>query len=225
MKDILISSEYKIIKFLALNGPSNRWEISERADIEYSTVHSAVKRLLEKLFIAVFDVDKARTGLDKPSYFATYVGKLAVMATLENDDDDDLDLIATSEPSGCARFLILDEWEYICKSNLARNYVLSIIRTRFLDLLRKWDFKTWDIQDYPGALSIFRAVLLEIILWDGYRAHMEKSEILKFFMGNPKLRERIDDIILRVEDDARIVIEDIREVRREYGLEMTSELL
>ena len=222
MVDILTSSEYKIIKFLALNGPSNRYEIEKGIQkMKYATVHSAVKRLLEKLFIDIFDIKKARTGLPKPSYFATFIGKLAAMATLENEDDD-LDLIATSEPR---QLLILQEWEYICRYDLARKYVLSIIRTKFLDLVRIYDFKTWEIQYKKTALGIFRAVLLRNILWDGYRAHMEKSEIVKFFMGNPQIREEIDDILLGVEDEARIIIEDIREVRREYGLEMTSEII
>ena len=205
MKDILLSSEYKIIKFLALNGPSNRWEISEseKTDIKYATVYSAVKRLFENFFIDIFDVGKARTGFDKPSYFVTFIGKLAAMATLENEDDD-LDLIATSEPR---QFLILQEWEYICRSAVARNYVLSIIRTKFLDLLRTWNFKTWDIQYKPSALGSFRFFMLRSILWDGYPRGgvprlIDGVEVLEFFMGNPQIREGMKQVLIVLEDEA-----------------------
>jgi len=104
---------------------------------------------------------------------------------------------------------------------LARNYVLSIIRTRFLDLLRTWDLETWEIQDKQSALDIFRPVLLRSILWDGYRARAERSDILKFFMDNPQIRERIEHILLVLEDEARMVNEEIWDVRRDYGLEIT----
>lgn len=214
-------SEYKIIKFLALNGPSNRWEIHKGTDVHYQTVYSAIKRLLENCFVDIFDVEKARTDLDKPLYFATYIGKLAAMAMSENEDDI-LDLIATSEPR---QFLILEEWEHICRSTVARNYVLSIIRTKFLELVRIYDFKTWEIMYKKTALGMFRLRLLRSILWDGYRAHMEDIEILEFFMGNSKIRERIDDILLKVENEARAVIEDVWLVRQEYGLEITPEPL
>ena len=160
--------------------------------------------------------------MDKPLYFVTFIGKLAAMAMTENEDDV-LDLIATSKPR---QFLILEEWDYICQNNLARNYVLSIIRTRFLDLLRTWDFKTWEIQDKQSALGTFRASLLRSILWDGYPRGgvprlMERSDILKFFMGNPQIRERIEQLLLVLEDEARMVNEEIWDVRRDYGLEIT----
>lgn len=225
MNNLLLPSEYKIIKFLALNGPSNRYEISKdkETNIKYQTVYSAIKRLHEKgCFIDIFHVDKARTDFDKPSYFATFIGKLAVMAMSENEDAV-LDLIATSEPR---QFLILEEWEYICQSTEARNYVLSIIRTRFLDLVRSYDFKTWEIQDKPSALGSFRYFLLRSILWDGYPRGgvprlIDRVEILEFFMGNPQIRERMKQVLIVLEDEARMVNEDIWYVRREYGLEMT----
>ncbi len=223
MDNILLSSEYKIIKFLALNGPSNRWEIHKGTKIKYQTVYSAVKRLHEKgWFIDISDVGKARTKFDKPSYFANFIGKLAVMALSENDDTV-LDLIATSEPR---QFLILEEWEYICQNKVARNYVLSIIRTRFLDLLRTWNFKTWEIQDKPSALGSFRYFLLRSILWDGYPRGgvprlIDRVELLEFFMGNLQIRERMKQVLIVLEDEARMVNEDIWYVRREYGLEMT----
>ncbi len=225
--DILLpSSEYKIIKFLALNGPSNRWEIHNGIKIKYPTVYSAVKRLLEKFFIDIFDVGKARTGFDKPSYFATYIGKLVAMATLENEDAD-LDLIATSEPR---QFLILEQWEYIRQSKEARNYVLSIIKTSFLDLLRTLDVKTWKIHGKPTALNIFRYELLRIILWDGNTGggvpkSIDRDELIQFFMDNPKLREGIKEILLIVEDEAIMILEDIGAVSRDYGLEMKSDFI
>lgn len=235
-KNILLPSEQKIIKFLALNGPSTRWGIHKGTKIKYQTVHSAMKRLLQKrLFIAIYDVEKARTGFDKPLYFATFVGKLAVMATLENEDDD-LDLIATSEPSERARFLIFEEWKYICQSNLARNYVLSIIRTALLDILRTWSFDKLDeaqIQKESAnetSIIIIGYSLIGKMLWEGYPSGgvpklTERYDIFQFFMGNPKLREQIEAILLRVEDVARIIIEEIFGIRRDYGLEMTSEII
>ena len=144
------------------------------------------------------------------------------MAMLENEDYV-LDLIATSEPRQFFSFLILEEWEYICRSNVTRNYVLSIIRTRFLDLLRTWDFKTWEIQYKQSALDIFRHILLRSFLWDGYPLGgvprlMERSNVLQFFMGNPQIRERIEQLLLVLEDEARMVNEEIWGVRGEYGL-------
>ena len=143
------------------------------------------------------------------------------MAMLENDDDD-LDLIATSEPRQFFSFLILEEWEYICQSNVTRNYVLSIIRTKFLDLLRTWDFKRW------YRARNYRSLLLRSILWEGYPPYVRRlnehgrahgSEILQFFMDNPKLREEMKGILLVLESQARMVNEEIGEVRRKYGLE------
>ena len=221
LNDILRSSEYEIIKFLALNGPSNRWEISEGTKIKYQTVYSAIKRLLGNFFIDIFDVEKARTGLDKPSYFVTFIGKLVAMAMSEKDDDV-LDLIATSEPRQFSSFLILDEWEYICRSTVARKYVLSLIRRKFLDLLRS------DNINDRRFIRKYRSPLLRSILWDGYprrgvprlneygRAH--GSEILQFFMGNPQIRERIEQLLLELEAEAQNVNKEIRKVRREYGL-------
>jgi len=223
MKDILLSSEYEIIKFLALNGPSNRYEISKGTKIKYQTVYSAVKRLLKKLFIDVFDVGKARTNFDKPSYFITFIGKLAAMAITENNDDI-LDLIATSEPRQFYSFLILDEWEYICQSKVARDYVLSIIRTKFFDLLRIWDFKRWT------HARNYRPLLLQSVLWEGFPPSIPRlneyrrkprSEILQFFMDNPRFRERIKSILLSKKHEAERINEEVEEVRRIYGLEMT----
>jgi len=234
----LSSSEQKIIKFLALNGPSNRWKIHKGTDLHYQTVYSAIKQLLQKrLFIGIFDVEKARTDFDKPSYFATFVGKLAVMATLENDDDD-LDLIATSERIGRPRFLIFDEWEYICQNNLARSYVLSIIRTALLDILRTWSFEMLDeveeIQKESAnetSVLVIGYSLIGKMLWYGYpegkveslidygRTH--DSNILHFFMDNPQIREQMKRNLIVVEAKARGEIKMIEKVRQKYGLEMT----
>ena len=162
------------------------------------------------------------------------------MAILENDDDV-LDLIATSEPG---QFLILEEWEYICRSTVARNYVLSIIRTRFLDLLRTWDFEipisheltlktleetqTWPKKVNKYSLNIFRFVLLRSFLWDGYpRGGVPRPidygrehgiDILQFFVDNPQLREQMKEILLWIDGNARVENKIIGKVRRKMGL-------
>ncbi len=238
-KKILSPSEYKIIKFLALNGPLNRWEIHKGTKINYQTVHSAVERLLQKrVFINVFNVDKAWTDLDKPSYSATFVGKLAVMAALENDDE--LNLIATSEPR---QFFILEEWEYICRNNLARDYVLSIIRTRFLDLLQVYDFENpLDLfyhskeLEYAHTLiknvirtsvTAFYFILVRSILWDGYPhggvprlidyGDKHDSDIFKFFMDNPQIKEQMKIVLLLLENESNNINSTIWQIRRRTG--------
>lgn len=219
MKKTLHSSEYEIIKFLALNGPSNRWAIHKGTDINYQTVHSAIKRLLKNFFIDIFDVEKARTDLDKPLYFVTFIGKLAAMAMSENEDSV-LDLIATSEPR---QFIILKEWEYICRSNLARNYVLSIIRTQFLDLIRSYNREFVNLQ---SAIGVCTYVLTRSIFWDGYRLGgverpLEIDGLFQFFINNPQIRERVEQTLIIMEAEAYQLNQEIWEVRRKYGLKPT----
>ena len=144
------------------------------------------------------------------------------MAMSENDD---VDLIANSEPRQFYSFLILEEWEYICQSKVTRNYVLTLIRSKFLDLLRTWDFKSWTHS------RIYRSLLLRSILWEGYPrrgvprlneyGRPNGSEILQFFMDNPKLREKMKGILRGLEYEARRNNKEIEEIRQKYGLEMT----
>ena len=186
MRKILTSSESEIIKFLVFNYPSDRWAIHKITKIEYQTIHSAIKRLTEKFYIGIYKTETARNTLNRHYYFVTWIGKLASMVMTENEEGV-LDLIATSEPR---QFIILREWKYICKNRLARDYILSLLRTQFSDLMRNWN---WSILNLESAKAVCEHVLLRSIFWDGYRLGgvedpLKVEGLFQFLLANPAIR-------------------------------------
>ena len=141
------------------------------------------------------------------------------MAMSENEDSF-LDLIATSEPR---QFIILKEWEYICKNRVARNYVLSILRTQFSDLTLNWNRPGLNLE---SAKAVCKYVLLRSLFWDGYNLGGVKSPLridglFQFFVNNPQLRESVEQTLIVIKSEAYQRSEYIREVSRKYGLKMT----
>jgi len=208
------------MKFLVFKYPSNRYAISEglsegSEDFAYQTVSSAVKRLSEKFYIGSSKTETARNTLKKHYYFVTWIGKLAIMSMLENEDCV-LDSIATSEPRG---FIILREWEYVCKNRLARDYILSILRTQFTDLIRSWNRSILNLE---SAKSVCEYVLLRSIFWDGYRLGGVKDPskvegLIQFFLANPVIRSEMEKMLGIMESETNQRLINYREIREQYG--------
>jgi len=213
MRKILTFCESEIIKFLVFNGPSNKWEISEGTDISYQTVYSAVERLIKKFYIGIYKTETARNKLRKHYYFVTFIGKLITMAMTENDDDV-LDLIATSEPRN---FVILEEWEYISKNRLARDYILSILRTQFCDLMLN---RSWPTLNLKTASETSKYLLTRSIFYEGYRTGgvedpLKVDGLIQFFLANPAIREEMKKMlkVMEYEADQRLLkYSEVREI-------------
>jgi len=215
MRKILTFSESKIIKFLVLNGPSTRWAIHKGTKIEYQTVYSVVERLIKKFYIGIYKTETARNKLRKNYYFVTFIGKLVAMAVTDNEEGV-LDLIATSEPRN---FVILEEWEYISKNRLARDYILSILRTQFCDLMLN---RSWPTLNLKSASEISKYLLTRSVFYEGYRLGgvedpLKVEGLVQFFIDNPAIREEMIKMLKVMEYEANQRLVKYSKVREICG--------
>jgi len=72
----------KVIEVLAENGPLSKWQLKEKAKLEYPRVHEAVSKLENDGYVKVYDTMTSDKGLTMKIYGLTFRGVTAYLASV-----------------------------------------------------------------------------------------------------------------------------------------------
>lgn len=137
MKSWTTKGERSILRFLALNGKANRYEIKkglERAkeigeaekDLTYQGIHSSMKKLIKNNLIRIVDESHAKSGGKKRIYALSILGLFTIIG-LSNASltQEKMNKIIENNKN---KYFVFNEWNEISRNPEIKNHIINEIR-------------------------------------------------------------------------------------------------
>lgn len=128
-----MKSQIRILGFLAINGPTNKYQIEKGTDLNHATVHKNVRILKARRYIEDVEREKARTGLPKITWDLTPRG--FIHAILDEKAYNAMDVVAKRAAERGILKLVFGKWDHFIKmkvKEIAKRRLYTAFLTTYL---------------------------------------------------------------------------------------------